>query len=375
MRRNLVWYFTIGISVLIIIIVSFGIYRLKSIIVVPNLPAGLSSEEEAPTKAGPTPTPDPDREFSILLLGYGGAGHDGGALTDSIVLANVRPHDQKVSLISIPRDLWVELPIGTSEPTFSKLNAAYSVGNDDRKYPLKPVEFTGLAGGGQMVKSIVAQIIGKPVDYFIAMDFAGFTKVVDQLGGIDINLTRPFEDKFYPIDIGTTDTCGKSPEEIMALSATMSGDKLDQQFTCRYEDLKFGIGTTHLDGITALKFARSRHSEFDGGDFNRSNRQRQVILAVRNKVISLNFFSKIIPILHTLSIHVRTDMPISKIEELLGRAIEFSKYPVTSVSLNDKNVLKQGYSSNRQSILMPTAGPNSYQEIIKYVLDQQTTSP
>ena len=367
MSRKLILYLAILFSLLIISFAAVGIYRLKSIIVTPRAPmATLIS----PT---PIPSPDPDREFSILLLGYGGAGHDGGTLTDSIILADIHPRQKSVSLISIPRDLWVELPTGSSIPFFSKLNTAFPVGNDDQKYPQKPIEFTGPSGGGQMAKSLVAHITDKPVDYFIALDFAGFIKIIDQLGGIDIKFSRQFEDKFYPIDVGTTDTCGKSPGEITALSATMSGDKLDQQFPCRYEDLTFGVGTTHLNGITALKYARSRHSEYDGGDFNRSNRQRKVILAVKQKVVSLSFFSKIIPILNTLSAHVRTDIPLSKIEELIFRGPEFSQYQINSISLNDKNVLLQSFQ-NKQSVLIPTGGVGNYHEIQQYILDQQSSA-
>lgn len=104
-----------------------------------------------------------------------------------------------------------------------------------------------------------------------------------------MKITKPFVDEFYPIDIGTTDTCGKSPDDIKALEATMSGDLLDSQFTCRYETLIFNIGTTHLNGATALKYARLRHSKTQGGDFNRSLRQRQVIEAIRDKIVNPNF--------------------------------------------------------------------------------------
>ncbi|MFZ2153437.1 MAG: LCP family protein [Microgenomates group bacterium] len=367
MRRQYLWYSLIFISILIIFGALYGIFSLKKIIVSPIAPTPL------PTSILPTPTSDPDAEFSVLLLGYGGGLHDGGALTDSIILANIRPHDRKISLISIPRDLWVELPVGTSTPYFSKLNSAYPYGNDDKKFPDKLPQFTGPAGGGQMVSSVVSQVTGKTVNYFLAVDFAGFTKAVDVLGGIDLRITQPFTDKFYPLEIGTTDTCGKSGEEIIALEATMSGDKLDQQFTCRYETLAFSVGTTHLDGATALKFARSRHSEFDGGDFNRSSRQRQVILAIKSRVINFNFISKIIPLLRTLSSHLRTNIPLSTMESHLSRASEFSQYQVTSVSLNDKNVLLQSFQ-NRQSVLIPTGGVNNYSEIIQYILDQQTTN-
>ena len=331
MLRKYLPYFFAGILGVIVVLVTFYLLPKKKV----------TPPQVAPTPTIiPTPTPDPDRPISILLLGYGGGGHDGGSLTDSIILSQIRPHDQKIILFSIPRDLWVNN---------AKINYAYP------------------SGGGGLSKQVVSQISGVNVDYFLAMDFTGFIKAVDILGGIDLKVTKQFTDKFYPLDVGTTDMCGKSLTDIKALEATMSGDKLDQQFTCRYEQLNFSVGTTHLDGTTALKYTRSRHSEINGGDFNRGERQRQVILAIRNKVISLNFFTKIIPIIKTLSYHLQTDINITDIEKYLLRALEFSQYKVESYSLTDQNVLKQAKSANGQAILIPTSGPDQFQDIQTYI--------
>jgi len=297
----------------------------------------------------PTPTPDPNRPISILLLGYAGGTHDGGSLTDSIMLAQVRPHDQKINLISIPRDLWIDVSTDSAKPNYAKINYLYPATNSN------------------ITKSKINEILGVNIDYYLALDFSGFTKAIDQLGGVDLKITKPFVDEFYPIDIGTTDTCGKSPDDIKAIEATMSGDLLAQRYTCRYETLKFNIGTTHIDGITALKFARSRHSQTDGGDFNRGLRQRQVILAIRDKIISPNFLTKIIPIIKTLKYHLFTDITTTDIEKYLLRAYEFSKYKTESFALTDKNVLMMSTSTNRQSILIPTTGINQYQSIQSFV--------
>ena len=357
-RKNIFWISLIIISLFAISWVTFNFISsgYRQMVVVPRQPTPILQ----PTA---TPTPDPDRPISILLLGYGGANHDGGSLTDSIMVAEIKPKESLINLISIPRDLWIELPIGTSEPHFAKVNTAYAIGLDDRRYPQKPVEFTGPAGGGQMVKSIIGQVIGKTIDFFIAVDFQGFTKAVDQLGGIDVKVQRTFTDPFYPLDIGTTDSCGKSEDEIKAITATLSGEKLEAQFPCRYEQLHFDVGTTHLDGTTALKFARSRHSPEDGGDFNRAARQRQVILAVRDKIVSLNFFSKIISVSKTLSSHVRTDIDFEQMEKLLSRAPEFVKYKVKNTALTDQNSLQQSRSTDHQDILIPTSGINNYSAI------------
>lgn len=362
--------FVIIVSVIVVCISTYSIINLQRIFVTPHQPANPS-----PTPVIPTPTSDPDRPVSLLLLGYGGAGHDGGSLTDSIMLVEVRPHDRQIDLVSIPRDLWVELPIGGTLPFFTKINMAYTVGSDDRRYPHKPVAYTGAAGGGQLVKSVVSQITGKQVDYFLAIDFQGFIKVIDQLGGISLQVARPLDDPYYPLDVGATDNCGKSDEEITALTATLSGEKLDHQFACRYESLHFSVGVTHIDGATALKFARSRHAPNDGGDFNRASRQRQVILAVKDKVLTLNFLSKIPSILNTLSYHVRTDITSTALEDYLARIKEFSGYQINSLPLTDKNVLKISVSENRQSILVPTAGVGQYEFVHKYLQNPKILTP
>jgi len=320
-----------------------------------------------PTSILPSPTPDPDRDISILLLGYGGALHDGGYLTDSIVLARLSPKLKKIDLISLPRDLWVSIPISSDSTHSAKINYAYYVGLDDKKFPDKSIEFTGPAGGGEMAKYIVSQITGIKADYFMALDFSAFTKAIDQLGGLDVKVAKTFDDEFYPLDVGTTDLCGKSPEEIKALEATISGDKLDQQFTCRYEKLHFDKGLVHMDGVTALKYARSRHSLTDGGDFNRSERQKTVIEAAKNKIVSLNIFNKIFPIINTLSGHIKTDLSMAKMQSYLPRATEFSQYKINSFALTDKNFLKMSTSSDRQSILIPKLGENNYTDIQNYL--------
>ena len=103
-----------------------------------------------------TPTPDPNRDFFHTSFGVMlGANHDGGFLTDSIMLARVSPKLQKIDLISLPRDLWVVMPISTTATQSAKINFAYALGISDKKYPNKSVEYTGLAGGGEMSKYIV----------------------------------------------------------------------------------------------------------------------------------------------------------------------------------------------------------------------------
>lgn len=352
------------ITVILGILTAFGIFaflKYRQVVVKVNqsIPVGIT-----PTA---TPTPDPDHPFSILLLGYGGGVHEGGALTDSIIAAQIIPKEKKIKLISIPRDLWVSIPISVGETKLSKINAAYVVGIDDKKYPNKSPEFTGAAGGGELSKSIVSQIVGFQIDNFVTINFAGFIKTIDTLGGVDVQVQKVLDDPFYPIEEKSDDTCGKSAEEITAIEATASGDKLEQLFTCRYEHLRFDIGLQHMDGATALKFARSRHALTDGGDFNRSARQKLVIEAVKEKIFSVNFLPKIVSFINTLAGNLTTDIDLNRLEEILSKADEYKNYQIESYSLNNDNVLMNSVSSDHQAILVPKLGENNWTDIQNYI--------
>ncbi|MDP4009764.1 MAG: LCP family protein [Candidatus Shapirobacteria bacterium] len=352
----------IGVSLFNISLIIFaGIYgyiNYKKIVVKPNQPI---------VSIQPTPTLDPLRPYSILLLGYGGGTHDGTYLTDSIIVARVEPKNKKITLISVPRDLWVPIPITATEDKNFKVNAAYSIGNDNKRYPQKKVEFTGAAGGGELAKYVVGRIVGFNIDYFAALDFQGFTKTVDILGGINVPIQTTFDDYLYPIGDKEKDTCGKSDEEIKALTATISASKLEESFTCRYEHLHFDAGSQTMDGQTALKFVRSRHSLQDDGDFGRSLRQKLVITSIKNKIINSNFIPKIIPFINTISANLKTDMDFNKMHEFINNASELSQYKIESIALTDKNVLEQGKSADGQYVLLPKAGDNNWTEVQNFI--------
>ncbi len=325
--------------------------------------------------ATPSPTPDPLAQYGVLLLGLRGDDSQGGFLTDTIILALVDPRLQKVTLISIPRDLWVPLPISTTQKEHTKINAAYVIGLDDKKYPQKEAKYTGAAGGGTLAKDIVSEIFGVPVRYFISLDFEGFEKSIDILGGVDVTVTKSFEDPYYPLPDKETDSCGKSDEEIKALTATESGDILEHNFMCRYENLVFNKGLVHMDGVTALKFARSRHSLEDGSDFARSNRQKQVILAVKDKVLQLGFVTRAIPFIQSLSGDLRTDIPFEVMQQYAAQVSQLKNYTTSSIALSIDNALEQTYSADRQYILVPKTGLDNWGSIRDYVHSQLSPTP
>ena len=364
------WWFVVGLLGIVLVCLVVFYINYNKIVVRPN-----KAKEETTLIPTVTPTPDPLAPYSILLLGYGGGKHEGGTLTDSIMVAKINPKNESINLISVPRDLWVSIPINNEEVINKKINEAFSIGFDDKKYPNKKIEFTGEAGGGEMAKEVVSQVVGFKIDYFASIDFDGFIKIIDILGGIDVNVPYSWEDTKYPLETNINDSCGKTDEEITALTATMSGEKLEDQFMCRYETLKFEKGQNHLDGITALKYTRSRHSKTNGGDFNRAERQKQIITATRDKVINIGFVTKIIPTINTLTRHIKTDINISKMGEFVGKFGEISKYKINSIALTDQNVLMNSKSDIGQFILIPKAGENNWEEIHLFIENEGITIP
>lgn len=256
--------------------------------------------------------------INLVLLGIGGKNHDGPNLSDTIIFASINPETKKTTLVSIPRDLWV--------PSISnKINEAYASGEDK-----KPG--TGLP----IAEKTVSEVVGQPVHYGIRIDFSGFERFVDQLGGIDVTVDRTLDDYAYPVEGKEDDPCGKSTEELQQL-ATASADNFEA-FPCRYEHLHFTPGKTHMDGATALKFVRSRHGVgIEGSDFARSQRQQKVISAIKDKVFSLNVLLnpvKIGELSQTLGDSIDTDIKEDDYDDFIRLAQKIKDGKIANAALD-----------------------------------------
>jgi len=311
-----------------------------------------------------------DKYTNILLLGYGGAGHDGGLLTDSLIVVNIDRENSQVNLISIPRDLWLAIPTDWDSTTNNKINEAYAIGGNETKYANKKPEFRGDVGRGNLAKYVVNSVIGMPINYFIAVDFSGFTKAIDLLGGIEIDVPNAFDDYFYPVKGLENETCGKSAQEIADLHSKYSGFDLEKQFTCRYEHLHFDKGIQTINGTSALKFVRSRHSNESGGDFARSQRQFALLTGIKNKIISLQIITKADPVFDKLVESVKTDMDSNGIKALVNILTNSSSYTTKGIFLTDQNVLQQSKSGSGQFILVPREGVNKWTQVQNYIFSE-----
>jgi len=206
---------------------------------------------------------------NVLLLGMGGGNHPGGDLADTIMVASVNTKTNEVAMISVPRDLYV--PIG--DYGSNKINAAYSYGEQNKDKEK--------GGGPELMKKVISENLGIPIHYYVRIDFSGFSKVVDTIGGVDINVEDNLYDPFYP-------------------GGLFSMDK----------------GQKHMDGDVALKYARSRETT---SDFDRAKRQQQVIVSAKERILSADTLlnpKKMNEMMDILGDHVRTDFQIWELERL-----------------------------------------------------------
>lgn len=255
-----------------------------------------------------------DDRVNFLLMGVGGEGHEGPQLADTIILASWQPSTHNVGMVSLPRDLAVPIP-GFG---WRKINAANAYG--EMKEP----------GSGPLLASqVVEDVTGQPIHYFVRVDFRGFAQLVDDIGGIDVNIDRSFSDSQYPIlgneekDCGTYTTI-TVPDESEGAEPGAVVEQTVPTYECRYEVLSFQEGWTKMDGATALKYVRSRKgTNGEGTDFARSRRQQKVLAAVKEKIFSTSTFlnpTRIGDILDTLKENIATNLGTW---ELMRLASEF----------------------------------------------------
>lgn len=324
------------------------------------------------------PTPLPEPTFTLLLMGRGGAGHDGGALADTIVLVRLLEQQQRIVVLSLPRDLWVNIPYDGQEGTEGKLNSAYAIGIDARRTNKAP-QYQGKQGGGELAKAVVTSITGISIDRYATIDFTGFEQAIDRLGGVSITVDQAFTDYEYPIAGRESLDCatyvpGSTPSQVSLadLLATQevqpeSLPELPRTYPCRYERVSFQKGIVRMDGKTALQYVRSRHSNEDGNDFSRSRRQRRLLEAVGETMVQVTTLPKLPSFLSALSNHIDTDLTASDILHWTPRAQEIRKYPVSTIALTSDNYLTQGYSTDRQFILKPKTGDKNFTAIQNWI--------
>jgi len=270
----------------------------------------------------PTRLTEVDGRVNVLVLGIDTRSSGWSGLTDTILVGSVSSLEGSSAMISIPRDFWLNLsPYGSG-----RINAAYVYGGtqkDGRFDVQKGIEFS---------KAKIETVLGTKIPYWVVINFEGFKDVIDTLGGITLTVDAGFTDCAYP-----TPNYG-------------------------YKCINFKVGKQVLNGEKALEFARSRHGTALG-DFDRARRQQKVIVAVKEKIMSLNLLlnpGKLSKLYQQITTAVRTNASFGEIRKALEIASKFSDLSqVSSLVLDPASGLV--YHPNNKDyggayVLVPKAG-------------------
>jgi LCP family protein required for cell wall assembly len=237
------------------------------------------------------------KRITVAIYGYGGSGHDGAFLTDTILVMVIQPRSDgsaQIAEVSVPRDWYVPIDLGNGHTQYTRVNEAYADAAEE-VFPNRGDIYKGEFGPARLANDTLDHVLGIHIDHFIGLDFHAFEYAVDAVGGVDINVEHTFTDTQYPH--GECD----------------QGD-------CAYTTIHFDAGLQHMDGARALEYARSRKSQDinEGTDFARSRRQQLVIAAVKEKVVGLGGLTRLPAVLSALGGHVVTDMTLGDAEALYG---------------------------------------------------------
>ncbi|MGI8423241.1 MAG: LCP family protein [Chloroflexota bacterium] len=280
MKRAFVLFFVVGLVVLPLgagaglYLVLDGAFERLGVAGITSAPRLERSAREAPEGTS---------RVTVLLLGLDQRdGESAPPRSDTIIVATLDPASKSAGMISLPRDLWVTVPGYGNE----RINAAFELGEKQKK-----------GGGAELARKTVEELLGVPVHRYALIGFTGFRKLVDQVGGVMVDVERPIKDNEYP----------------------------DANYSLRRIFIQPGL--QRLDGESALWFVRTRHSD---SDFGRARRQQQFLMGLRRQALQLNLLPKAPAILAALSDTIKTDLRPTEIVALARMAKELESGAVVS---------------------------------------------
>lgn len=274
---------------------------------------------------------------NILIMGFGGSGHSGAYLTDSMVVMSLVPSTHHTTLISIPRDLWVQNPANSGQ--YSKLNAVYPVAAGNTN--------TNPVAGGNATAQKVSLITGLTINYWVTIDFAGFKDFIDAIGGVDVNVPDSFNACYPKNDNASVDAS--------------------------WIKVQFNKGLQHMNGATAIAYARAREplevcgmgtsmNQAELTDFARSQRQQLIMQAVLTKLKQWQTWPSLFNAMDKLKKTLYSNLSLA---DLGAFAMKMDLKDAHRVGLSNQNVLVDATSSDGQAILLPAN--NDWKAITAYV--------
>lgn len=272
-----------------------------------------------------------DGRVNVLAIGIGGEDHPGGQLADTILVASIDPFNNEAAMVSLPRDFYLRVPGHYS----SRINAVHAMGESVAKDE---------GGGPKLLADTVEQVLDIDIHYYVRVDFKGFIKAVDTVGGVDVEVKERLYD---------------------AATELIYGDFGGARF--QYEP-----GRHHLDGKRALQFARCRKSSSCGSDFGRAARQQQVLVALKDKVLSIPTLTnplKVIGLLDAAGSHVRTNIDIrNELPKFVDIAKRIDSTNIRNfVFSNAPDGLLSSRSIGGAYVLVPRAGLDNFRRIHQFI--------
>lgn len=260
--------------------------------------------------------------INILLLGVAGKGKPGQNLTDTIMIVSIDMKEKRVALLSLPRDLYVDIP---KLKLHSKINSVYQISLNNSRDEKE---------ASDSIRKTVENITGLNIDYFVILNFDGFKEIIDSIGGLNITNERDIYDSRYP------------------------GPNYS------YETFELKKGFHHLNGEMALKYARVRHGDPEG-DFGRAKRQQQIMQAAKNKIFSagtlFNFFA-INRLMNALGDNIITNISTEDLEAFFELSRKLDTENINNIVIdawNKDSLLKVShifYGNIRAFVLVPRVG-------------------
>jgi LCP family protein required for cell wall assembly len=260
---------------------------------------------------GPTPPPwDGANRVSLLVMGLDyrdWAAGEGPPRTDTMILLTVDPINRTAGMLSIPRDLWVNIP----GYDYGRINTAYQLGE----------AFKVPGGGPQLAANTVEELLGVPVDYYAQIDFSAFVRFIDEIGGVEVDITEPL--KLDPLGDGNIK--------------------------------KLKPGHYALPGDLALAYVRLRKTE--GGDFDRSQRQQQVIMSIRNRILEYDMLPTLISKAPTLynevSAGIHTNLSLDQAIRLAWLAVQIPGENIKQAAIGADQIAFATSPDGTQEVLKP----------------------
>ena len=298
--------------------------------------AALSAEKVAPELL----KGEGDGRVNVLLLGIGGQYHAGGDLTDTMIVLSVDPVNKTAATLSLPRDMWIKMPVSYFG-AYQKINAAYSSAKYQYlgRVDLASTDEQAIEAGFHSVDQAVEDVLGININYHVLVNFQAFQQAVNAVDGVTVDVKTQLYDP------------------------TMAWENNNNPVLAN-------VGIQNMNGNQALNYARSRETS---SDFARGERQRQLLVALKDKVLTLGTLSspaKITSLMDALGGNVNTDLSTQAASRLFDIVKTIPSDKIASLSLTSPDSLVTTDHVGNISVVRPKAGFGVYSDIQAYVRSQ-----